>query len=358
MRAGKLGLTNQILVAEEDLVSIVVPVYKVEAYIEKCLLSIINQTYCKLEIILVDDGSPDRCGSICDGYATNDPRIRVIHKLNGGLSDARNAGLEVFSGSFLSFVDGDDWISPDYVATLLFLAKSRNAEISACDFFSFYTEKEEPPKRGERVLEFSGADAVRQYQGPLSTQMVITCAKLYERRLFDGIRFPVGRLHEDEFTTYKLLYRANRVVFTSRPLLWYRQRPDSIMGNLSDRRSLRSMLDAADALLERVDFFEARGARDLADAASRGAFIKLLEALDFCRFEKMSLDALHDAHFRKLRNTLRLGSHELLFRIFFEGYYIAPRFFGALYRTRRAIKNCFKKIARRLVCQKTPRSLR
>lgn len=319
------------------LVSLIVPVYRVEAFLPDCIESLLKQTHQNIEVILVEDGSPDCCGKICDRYARQDVRVRVIHKQNGGLSDARNAGIEASTGQYLSFIDGDDWIHPDYVATLLKMARDRRAQITVCNFVKVFPGQEPPsdPLDGEPDVEFSGLDAVRQYQGPLYVPMVVAWAKLYERALFHGIRFPVGRLHEDEFTTYRLFARADRVAYTPRPLLFYRQRPESIMGS---RNTLRSRLDASDALLERGVFFKEAGVTDLANAAFRDAFYALREAAAICRREGMTGRHHCKPRIRKLRKHMRAGGFPMPFRLVFEMYFLAPGTFETLAHARRIVR--------------------
>ena len=216
------------------LISIIVPVYKVEEYLAACIDSICSQTYPHLEILLVDDGSPDRCGSMCDAYATRDSRIKVIHKENGGLSDARNAGLEKVTGDYVIFVDSDDWIAPDYVEKSLNLAMRYQADIVACDFL----ETEDDKKERESIESASTAPVVvltqeeallawlyRKYYG------VTAWAKMYSRRCVQGVCFPVGKLHEDVGTTYRIFLQAERTVYLDEKLYYYRQRAGSIVNS-------------------------------------------------------------------------------------------------------------------------------
>lgn len=222
------------------LVSIIVPIYRVEAYLDECVTSIVGQSYTNLEILLVDDGSPDACPAMCDAWAERDARVRVIHKANGGLSDARNAGIEQARGEWLMFIDSDDVMLPDMCARLLAAATERQAEIAQGNFY-FYTcqadgswqcsENITATPSGGQVL--TGVEAVRRCMGPgASTDDVVAWSKIYHRSLFQSepcLRYPVGRLHEDMFTTYKILYKASKVAYIDTPLYYYRQRAGSIM---------------------------------------------------------------------------------------------------------------------------------
>lgn len=215
------------------LVSVVVPVYKVEKYIHKCIKSVFDQTYGNLEIILVDDGSPDTCPIICDEYAKKDERVKVIHKENGGLSDARNAGIDIATGDFIAFIDSDDYVAPNMIQTLLELAIDKQADIAACNYCRVFPDgKVINRETGVSLTEMSNIEALEDIFLSPSYCEVMTWNKLYSRSLFNQnmIRFPKGKIHEDNFTTYKLFYDAKKIVYTDTVLYYYVQRDDSIMG--------------------------------------------------------------------------------------------------------------------------------
>ena len=210
-------------------ISVIVPVYKVEDYLHRCVDSILAQTFEDFELILVDDGSPDRCGEICDAYAKKDSRIHVIHQKNGGLSAARNAGLDwVFAGSnsqWLTFVDSDDWVHPDFLKAMYQSIEVTGCRISACGFFN--TSGAALPERVAFDWECLSADDYycdSYHEGATPA----ACGKLYHRSLFKNLRYPVGKLHEDEFTTYSALYEAEKIGATSAKLYAYFQNSDSI----------------------------------------------------------------------------------------------------------------------------------
>lgn len=209
------------------LISIIVPIYKVEPYLRRCLDSIVNQTYTNLEIILVDDGSPDGCPQICDEYAAKDKRIVVIHKENGGLSDARNAGLDICKGEYISFVDSDDWVEKEYIDFLL-----KNSQQYDADILIVNHDLAEAGTiiASEPFEEFfvSGSDAFKKIISSQTIHLGVSWAKLYKRSLFSKIRFPKGKIHEDDYTSYKLIYGANYVCAINRVLYHYYQRADSI----------------------------------------------------------------------------------------------------------------------------------
>ncbi|MDY5030028.1 glycosyltransferase [Hallerella succinigenes] len=248
---------------EKPLISIIVPIYRVEAYLSRCIDSILNQSYRNLEIILVDDGSPDSCPKICNEYAEKDARIRVVHKKNGGLSDARNAGIDIANGKYISFIDSDDYIHPEMISTLFDLLKSNDADISVCNFTPF-TERVSPLNKAPTIDTLSGKDAAKRlYQSQYATQTVVAWDKLYKRSLFDHLRFKVGKFNEDEFFSYRALYLANKVVFTSQELYFYFIRTTGISKAITDPRSLNGL----DAKIEAIQFYKENGSTDILRSA-------------------------------------------------------------------------------------------
>lgn len=262
---------------QNELISIIVPIYKVEPYLHRCIDSILDQTYKNLDIILVDDGSPDRCGDICEEYAKKDDRIKVIHKENGGLSDARNFGIDAAEGAYLSFLDSDDWVHSEYVERLYKLIKDTKSDISACDFLRTATEDVATDFSDETVYEFSNIEALEQYTDGFYVQMVVAWGKLYKHKLFDGVRFPVGRIHEDEFTTHKLIHKSKKVVYSTVKLLYYWQREDSIM---KSDFNLNQKLDALDSYEQRATFFDEEGLTELSDKTYLMEFDLCLSYID------------------------------------------------------------------------------
>lgn len=211
----------------QEKISIIIPIYKVEEFLEDCIRSVVNQTYKNIEIILVDDGSPDQCPQMCDEWAEKDSRIKVIHKSNGGLSDARNAGLNVAIGDYIAFVDSDDWIMPDMYEKMLSVLQSENADICACNIRSCYSDHDEvwgcteyTVGDSEQILDMLYSDT----KYPVSAWN-----KLYKRKCWEKLRFPVGKICEDAFTTYQLVHKAKRIVQIPEAFYCYRIRPQSIM---------------------------------------------------------------------------------------------------------------------------------
>ncbi len=229
-------------------ISIVVPVYKVEAYLEKCVDSILNQTFTDFELILVDDGSPDKCPRICDEYAKRDSRVKVIHKENGGLSDARNVGIEVATGTFIGFVDSDDYIASDMYESLYRLATENNCDMAVCQAVIVGENEEAIYEDSDEVRVFDSAEALNQMIcGRLFT--VNTWNKLYKRELFDNIRFPKGMLYEDLATTYKLISVSDKVAYSPIKKYAYLQRKGSIMNVTGYKVSVDKIQIVKDMLL-------------------------------------------------------------------------------------------------------------
>ena len=210
-------------------ISVIVPVYKVEPYIHRCVDSILNQTFTDFELILVDDGSPDNCGAICDEYAAKDNRITVIHKENGGLSDARNAGIDwAFANSdseWLTFIDSDDWVHPMYLEALYSAVKDTGYSISVC---GYEETTGEAPEVNETYINPEIVNT-ESFYCEHNTNAVIAWGKIYKKDLFIDIRYPKGKIHEDEFTTYKLLYKYLTIAFIKQPLYYYYRNTNGIM---------------------------------------------------------------------------------------------------------------------------------
>lgn len=210
----------------DELISVVIPVYKVEKYIRKSLDSVLNQTYKNLEVIIVDDGSPDNCPKIIDEYANKDNRIKVIHQKNGGLSNARNSGIKIATGEYIAFVDSDDTIRLDMYEILYNLAKKYNADISMCNLLNVSEDDNSniiiPESKDEEVVEnvFTKVEALRHV---LLDDKIgnYVCTKFFKRKLFENVLFPDGKVYEDAATTYKLMDKAERVAYINLNLYYY-----------------------------------------------------------------------------------------------------------------------------------------
>lgn len=238
-------------------ISVIVPVYKVEKYIKKCVDSILSQTFTDFELFLVDDGSPDNCGKICDEYAEKDNRIIVIHKENGGLSDARNVAIDKANGDYLTFIDSDDYVSDNHLETLYNALIETDSDISMGNITSFsdenYNDDFYNPTVELRVL--NGQDVFSTIYRPNAQ------AKLYKNYLFEDIRYPVGRLYEDTFIWHDILAKTNCIALTGKNTYYYLVRSDSIM----HQEYKLQFTDIIDAIELRVKKLEELGLQKLAD---------------------------------------------------------------------------------------------
>lgn len=234
-----------------DLISIIVPIYNVQSYLTTCLESIVNQSYTKLQIILVDDGSPDACPSICDEWGKKDTRISVIHKENGGLSDARNCGLKYINGEYVCFVDSDDILDRDFVLQLHDAMEKHGATIAACDVKDFY-DNDKLTAEGQcgNHEVYTAEEGLRQIINGEGIR-AIACNKMYKSELLNGESFVYGKHHEDEFFTYRIVDKAKKIVYLNSALYYYRQRTGSITASFSLKR-----IDALEAGLERLELLK------------------------------------------------------------------------------------------------------
>ncbi|MDS3264683.1 ss-1,4-galactosyltransferase [Streptococcus pneumoniae] len=242
----------------EDLVSIVVPVYNVEKYLKKSIESILNQTYQNIEILLVDDGSTDSSGKICESFSKVDPRIRVFHKENGGLSDARNFGIEQMKGQYVAFIDSDDYISKDYVWKLYSSIKNNDSEVSIC---SFLLVDEKGEKIKDELLDsgkicLTGQQILEKVLTADGYRYVVAWNKLYRSTLFEKLKFKKGMLYEDEFLNYPLFWDCKRVSIVEEPLYLYVQRKGSIV---QSNMTLEKIKMKDEMHTSRIEFYSEKG---------------------------------------------------------------------------------------------------
>lgn len=322
-------------------ITLVVPIYKVQYYINRCIASILGQEFGDFELILVDDGSPDGCGSICDECAVKDSRAYVVHQQNGGLSAARNAGIDwamkCSDSQWLAFVDSDDWIHPKYLEYLHNAVRKHNTRVAVCEYAE--VEEYEPPVALCGRSETMSWDALFTNN---NVTAVVAWNKLYAKELFDGLRYPFGRIHEDEFLTYKLLHRAGDVAFVSSPLYFYFHNCDGITG----QRFSLARLDAADAFLERIEFARIH----VPDKLMRFC---LRSYLNYCHIAEKLLDEspwipseIRKREAARLKRQarwvfVRFGLRWLSPRYDYDCYsYIAPHLMRAVRSVAGAIKRC------------------
>lgn len=235
---------------EKPLISIIVPVYNIQKYVPRCINSIISQTYNNIEIIIVNDGSKDNSSRICRDYAKTDSRIVLIEKENGGLSSARNAGMAVMKGEFISFIDGDDFVAPNFIEVLCFFAQQYSAEIVQCQIIQG-REDEFPLEvliKDIAVERYSGKEYLRNLYNIRGMECVAN--KLFHKNIFRTILFPLNRINEDVAVTYKLIYKSEKIVYVKAPLYYYFLSPNSIMRGTFHINKLSGLL----SFEERMNF--------------------------------------------------------------------------------------------------------
>lgn len=279
------------------LISVIVPVYNVEKFLPRCIESIRAQTYKKIEIILVDDGSPDQCPKICDNYAKDDDRIKVIHKKNGGLSDARNMGIECAKGEYLCFVDSDDYIAPTMLEHLLNAIQENKTKLAICNF-------QVVDEYGQRVFEeerspivkgcFSAQKLLPKLYNDLGWYYVVAWNKIYHRSLFDTIRFPQGKIHEDEYIIAQIIYEAQNIsCIDSEEYIYTYNRKGSIM----TERQVQGYSDWLEALYERYVFCTKNNESKQMAHITRAVYFRELNKLFFDKdiYNKMSTEQFKKA---------------------------------------------------------------
>lgn len=236
-------------------VSVIVPIYNVEAYLARCIESILKQTYHNLEIILVSDGATDNSGTIVKQYANLDGRIVTVYKEHGGVSDARNAGINAATGDYICFVDSDDFVHPQYVEILLGLCVKHECDIAQCCFEHTSEERFSEEKGTGEVSFFDSIGILNAIFSEKNVEINVLWNKLYKRELFEQIRFPAGRIHEDEATCYKVYYKAKKIARIDRVLYMYYKNMNSITKKTYSLKRLDILL----ALEERMQFFHENG---------------------------------------------------------------------------------------------------
>lgn len=295
------------------LISVVVPIYNVEKYLNRCVDSILNQTFTDFELILVDDGSPDNCGKICDEYAEKDNRVRVIHKTNGGLSDARNAGiewaLENSDSEWITFIDSDDWVHHQYLDFLFKAVIENNTQISICKYHSTNNEI----KSDENIIFTSEILDTEEFQIQRFTYSLIAVVKLIKKELIADIRFPVGKLHEDAFTIWKLLNKVDSISFVDLELYYYFQNSNSIMHTKWTPRRL----DEVQAYEEQIKFYEKNKKYSLKNRAEKALINVLASQINsiLSMNDKKNQEKYLKILRKKLRSNLRKNKKVLMLTV-------------------------------------------
>lgn len=309
--------------SNSKLISVIIPIYNTEPYLRHCIESVLKQTYSTFEIILVNDGSTDHCGEICDEYASDYDKIKVIHKENGGVSDARNTGLEVAKGQYITFIDSDDRVDKTYLDYLYKMLLEEHADIAVCGFIR--TSNEKTKRNLEKIDKFTctNLEGLGHLFGPYYIQLTIACCKLYKKSLFQNIRFPVGKLHEDEFTTYKLIHGAERIAVSTKKLYFYMQHKASTMNRV--KFSLQSRLDTLEFLKERIQFFDDIDEPILRDKTIKNCFFIYENINDNLKnHQSISERELFKADFYQFKDKLEESEQNLKFKVYYKSYYLNP----------------------------------
>lgn len=314
-------------------ISIILPVYNVESYLERSLQSILKQSLPLFELITVNDGSTDTSGEICEAYAQKDQRIRLIHQENQGLSMARNKGLEVATGEYVLFVDSDDYLHQDLLKVLYHNLKKHQADVSISNYELVYEgesgRETAPYENNIKVLE--PIEAVKEIVQESRTQMIIAWGKLYKKSLFEEVKYPRGKVHEDEFVTYKVFYQSKRIVVTDAKLYFYWQRKESITG---DSYSLKR-LDKLKGLEEAIYFFEAKAEKDLAHQARARYLLNIQIGYYKVKYEMdketkvlAALQKEYETQYKLLRNTD--GKVPLFKSLMLRAFHASPKIYSLL----------------------------
>jgi glycosyltransferase involved in cell wall biosynthesis len=280
----------------EKLISVIVPVYNVSKYLRQCVDSIINQSYKNLEIVLVDDGSTDSSGDLCDEYAKVDSRVKVIHKENGGLSDARNAGLDIATGEYVGFADSDDFIHCDMYRILAMNLEMENADMAIGNWKEFHDGDEETltDSRSGNTQVFLGIETLEfLIYGKDGYRISFSVwDRLYKRELINEFRFPKGKCYEDVVWSAKVFYKAKKSVYVDRDLYYYRRRDDSIVGLDSkgqDEVSERAITDEIPQIEEQIRFLSDIGQEEMADEVMYYLYEMIFSYYTRCHYGKNHL---------------------------------------------------------------------
>lgn len=287
-------------------ISVIVPVYKVEKYIKRCVDSILAQSFADFELWLVDDGSPDNCGAICDEYAKRDKRVKVIHKKNGGLSDARNAALDVMQGEYVFFVDSDDWISKYALESTYLALKRTGAKVATGNIVSVYEDGREKelysPTKEEKIL--NGEEMLTTLLRPNAWN------RLYAAELFQKLRYPVGRLYEDVFIYHKILEQIDSMVLTGTDSYYYYVRGGSIMNMEYNIK----FTDIVDAVYERAKWLDSIGQNLLADETRLFVYSQVAVAYAHLNMNNAEhrkrlneIKILYDECYKKMKKSKQIG---------------------------------------------------
>ncbi len=310
----------------DDLISVIVPIYKVEKYLKKCINSLCKQTYRNLEIILVDDGSPDNCGKICDEFALKEPRIVVIHKKNGGLSSARNAGIEIAKGKYIGFVDSDDWIEETMYEKMITFLQSNNCDLVECAVNFVSNNKRSIYKQSVNEILDGKSALERQFKAQGNNYMprIAVWTKLFKKDFWINRRFPVGKIHEDYMLTCEALYYSKKIGLIKEGLYNHLlTNSNSIMNSKFSQKDLYLEFQYS----ERTSFLEKNGETKLAKLAKESYYLLLLTLYWRCNINNMEEKDYYLNLLRKHKKKILSSEIKEKRMMEFKCFYFSPKLY-------------------------------
>jgi glycosyltransferase involved in cell wall biosynthesis len=308
----------------DNKISVIVPIYNVEKYLGRCIDSIINQTYTNLEIILVDDGSPDRCPYICEEYAKLDHRIKVIHKKNGGLSSARNAGINIATGDYIGFVDSDDYIDVHMYEVLLQACLNQQCKLAVCRIQHFKGDRfVDKIRTCNTYKKMTNKEALWELQGADGELFCVAWNKLYHKKLFHELRYPEGKINEDEFVTYKAIHQAGSIAICESPLYFYFQENSE---SITKNKKYFTCEDIFEAFSEREEYFRSKGYPKLELATYRSYLDRIIHNYIFLKKNKEKKKQYFNILTKRYREKYKVRGKQLP-GIGYKVFYISPKIY-------------------------------
>lgn len=322
--------------SKNPIISIIVPIYKVEKYLSSCIDSILNQTFTDFELILVNDGSPDNCPQICEEYKEKDSRIIVIHKENGGVSSARNAGLDIAKGEYIGFVDPDDTIDNKMYQVLYEVIEREKADVAVCDFYLVNEQT------GDKILNLTGGNSTKiQIFDNLTVlkkfyeqeaYFIVPWNKLYKRNIFNNLKYPLGLIYEDEYIAHRVFHKVDKVVCIPEYLYYYLQRKTSILGGSSNIKKADKVL----AKLDRIHYYKQHNLEDLMHRANKD-FIDLFFWSYSCirreeKYNHFKLKEMRNYYRKNYKDFIRGSYTSFREKIVLTIFFISPRIHERLFK--------------------------
>jgi len=321
----------------EPLISVIVPVYDMEKYLDECVVSILGQTYSNFELVLVDDGSKDSSGAMIDAWGKKDDRVIAIHKPNGGISSARNRGIDIAKGEYLVFVDSDDYVAPEYLEVLLQTAKDANADMAMCGMYALF--QDECCRASSMPMEtqiFTSQKYMERFY--INTGFFsVVWNKIYKKKLFDTVRFSEGRINEDTIITPQLVAQTNKVAYIAEPLYFYRQRKGSIMHFEKKEQGILNLLHIYEELIQQ---HEQKKEEHLCRLAQKVYLNKSFE--QFSNIRKSNRPEIREKQRKYCRLMLEYSGFSALVKIKMLVFTCFPGLYGKMYKKGTVKRKCFE----------------